>query len=121
MVIWKKSIILIFSLAFIFSNCSHEEIKPSPQSCEVIYPDSTPPIIIPDPELGEGSCETDRDWKFRDLIEDFQMHFTNPITIDQAGNPNWKIGTPDDVLLRYRNTYYMILQNYDYCKAHYGK
>ncbi|CAK7027301.1 MAG: hypothetical protein PARBB_01647 [Parabacteroides distasonis] len=49
------------------------------------------------------------------------MHFTNPITIDQAGNPNWKIGTPDDVLLRYRNTYYMILQNYDYCKAHYGK
>lgn len=101
----KKNLILIFSLAFIFLSCTYEEIKTLPQSSEVIYPDSAPPIIIPDPELGEGNCETDRDWKFRDLIEDFQIHFTNLITIDQVGSPNWKIGTPDDVLLGYRNKY----------------
>lgn len=115
----QKTLIFTTVLAFTLLCCTQDEIQPLPQKSEIIWSDSVPPIIIPDPELGEGNCETDRDWKLRDLIEDFQGFCSSPIT--QVGNPQWKPGTSEQTKLRYRDTYYMILRDYDYCREHYGK
>lgn len=124
----RTCLFMLFSLFFALScsDNSYYDVKEGSgtnaiETKGIIWSDSVPPTIDPNPELGGNSCEQDRDWKLRDLIEDYRQYFPNPgsVTIHNVGGAGLKPGTPTWVEIRFRDTYYAILQEYDYCREHY--
>lgn len=124
-----KTTYYCFLLSFFFilscSESSNFEFKDvsTPYTVEtkgIIWSDSVPPVIDPDRELGGNSCEQDRDWKLQDLVEDYRQYFTNPGSVNKhnVGGAGLKPGTPEWVQVRFRDTYYAILRDYDYCREH---
>ena len=122
----KRTCMFLFLSLFFVLSCtdnSFYEVKDAPtlnaiETKGIIWSDSVPPVIDPDPELGDNSCEKDRDWKLRDLIEDYHTHFQSPgsVTIHNVGGAAFKTGTPEWVYIRFRDTYNNILRDYDHCR-----
>ncbi|MGL5706230.1 MAG: hypothetical protein ACRDD6_13280 [Tannerellaceae bacterium] len=82
-------------------------------------PDTLPPIKPVDPELGNGTCLTDRNWKRRDMIEDHYMFFANPdeVTIENCDRAVFKPSTPYQILRIYNDAMYQINIEYQRCVA----